>query len=101
MALPPERFVLGARFAINILLLAELREVMKFFLVAVFVCLFVPVTTQAQSCLTPDNLKQLEARIETQPPPSLNKKLEQELVKMAINERDLLQEIVSQDQNKT
>lgn len=74
---------------------------MKFFLVAVFVCICVPVTTPAQSCLTPEDIKQAQARLEAAPPPSVNKKLQAELIKIAAKQRDLLQEVISQDQAKT
>jgi VWFA-related protein len=95
---------------------------MRFFWFAVLVCIFVPVTTQAQSCLTPGDIKQLLARIQAAPAlpapsppnqgatpdpksqptplPNLNKKLQTELIKMAQKQQELLQQIVSEDQTK-
>jgi len=81
---------------------------MRFVLVAVLVFVSGSVTTQAQSCLTQDDIKQMLARIqaapaaapEPSPPPALNKKLQAELVTMAEKQRDLLQQVVSEDQTK-
>ena len=81
---------------------------MRFVLVAVLVFVCGSVTTQAQSCLTQDDIKQMLARIqaapaaapEPSPPPALNKKLQAELVTMAEKQRDLLQQVVSEDQTK-
>jgi VWFA-related protein len=98
---------------------------MKFVLFAVFVCICGPVTTQAQSCLTPADVKQMLSRIEAAPavpapspakpaaspatpdatsqptpPPNLNKKLQSELIKMAQKQQELLQQVVSEDQTK-
>ncbi len=71
---------------------------MRFVLVAVLVCICGSVTTQAQSCLTPDDIKNLTTRIESPAPTTLNKKLETDLIKMAEKQRDLLQEVVAKDQ---
>src|SRR5689334_3459721 len=73
---------------------------MKFVLVAVFVCICGSVTTQAQSCLTPDDVKQLLTRIESSQPATLNKKLQSELIKTAEKQHELLQHIVSEDEKK-
>lgn len=98
---------------------------MKFVLLAVFVCICGSVTTQAQSCLTPNDIRQALARIESAPAvptpsplnpnalfttpeaksqptplPNLNKKFQVELIKMAEKQQDLLQQIVSEDQKK-
>ena len=87
---------------------------MKFFLVAVFVCICGSVTTQAQSCLTPDDIKQMLTRMEATPAakpepsppakvapaPTLNKKLQSELIKIATKQQDLLHEVVARDQSK-
>lgn len=61
-------------------------------------CICGSVTTQAQSCLTPDDIKNLTTRIESPAPTTLNKKLETDLIKMAEKQRDLLQEVVAKDQ---
>ena len=71
---------------------------MRFFLVAVFVCICGSVTTQAQSCLTPDDIKQMLARMDATP--ALNKKLQSELIKIATKQQDLLHEVVARDQTK-
>src|SRR5690348_5374213 len=73
---------------------------MRFFLVAVLVCICGSVTTQAQSCLTPDDSKQMLARVESAPPAQINKKLQSELIKIATKQQDLLQEVVAKDQTK-
>jgi len=91
---------------------------MRFVLLALFV-ICVPVTTLAQSCLTPEDIKQLLARIDAAPavatakpdsspdpkskptPQSnFNKKFEADLIKMAEKQQELLQQIVSEDQTK-
>ena len=74
---------------------------MKFVLVAVFVCICGSVTTQAQSCLTPDDIKTLTSRVDSPAPAALNKKLQTQLMKMAEKQHDLLQHVVSEDQKKT
>ena len=58
------------------------------------------VATQAQSCLTPEDVRQMLARVETPPPPAPNKKLKEELIKMAEKQRDLLLQVVDKDQTK-
>src|ERR1041384_867860 len=73
---------------------------MKFVFVTGFLLASLSVVTQAQSCLTQDDLSHLLARIDSSPPPALNAKLEVELVKMAIKENELLQEVVEKDQTK-
>ena len=82
---------------------------MRFFLVAVFLCICSSVATQAQSCLTPDDIKQLAARIAAMPDVSdakpsragaIDKKYESELLKMALKQQELLQEVVAKDQAK-
>ena len=56
------------------------------------------ITTKAQSCLTPDDVKQMTARVETTATGQYNKKLNEELLKMAEKHRELLQQIVAEDQ---
>ena len=92
---------------------------MKFVLSAVFVFICSCVNAQAQSCVTPDDVKQMLARIQaapavpappqstppaqaqpTPPPKTFDKKLQAELVKMAEKQRELLQQVVSADQTK-
>src|SRR5688572_10279634 len=93
---------------------------MKLVLLAtvLFVCASV---TNAQRCVTQEDVKRMVARIEAQPvatptpepssdkksankkpalPAGVDKKLKEELEKMALKQRDLLQEIVAKDQTK-
>ena len=95
---------------------------MKFVLLAavLFVCGSV---TNAQTCITQEDVKRMVARIEAQPvatptptpeassdkksakkkpalPASFDKKLKEELEKMALKQRELLQGIVAKDQTK-
>ena len=56
------------------------------------------VATQAQSCLTQDDVRQMLARIETPPPATPDKKLIEELFKITKKERELLQQVVEKDQ---
>ena len=49
-----------------------------------------------------DDVRQMLARVETPPPPAKpDKKLKEELLKMAEQERELLLEIVAKDQTKS
>src|SRR5689334_4618223 len=73
---------------------------MRFVLLAVFVCICGSVTTRAQSCLTPDDIKKLTTGLASPTPATLNKKLQAELIKIAQKQHFLLQEIVSEDQKK-
>lgn len=73
---------------------------MRFVLVAVFVLGGYSVVTKAQSCLTQDDVRQMLARIDSSPPPTINKKLKEDLVKMALKERELLIQVVEKDQTK-
>jgi VWFA-related protein len=96
---------------------------MKFVLLAtvLFVCASV---TNAQTCVTQEDMKRMVARIEAQPvatptptpepssdkksgankkpslPAGFDKKLKEELEKMALKQRELLQEIIAKDQTK-
>jgi len=71
---------------------------MKFAVIAVLV-LGSFAAAKAQSCITPDDVKQMIARVEG-PASAPNKKLKEELIKMAQKERDLLQEVVNKQQAK-
>jgi Ca-activated chloride channel family protein len=57
-------------------------------------------TTKAQSCLTPEDFKQMLVRVEAAPAAEYDKKLSEELVKTAEKQRQLLQEVVARDQTK-
>ncbi|HKU76873.1 MAG TPA: VWA domain-containing protein [Pyrinomonadaceae bacterium] len=73
---------------------------MKFVLLTVVLLLYCSVATHAQSCVTQDDVKQMLARIGSPPPPAINKKLKEELLKMAIKQRELLLQVIEKDQTK-
>jgi VWFA-related protein len=56
--------------------------------------------TNAQSCLTQDDVRQMLARVETPKPAVADKKLKEELLKLALKQRELLLEVVAEDQMK-
>ena len=59
-----------------------------------------PAGTNAQSCLTQDDVRQMLARVEAPKPAVPDKKLKEELLKLAIKQRELLLEVVAKDQAK-
>src|SRR5829696_2437178 len=71
---------------------------MNFLLVAVLLLCCGSVVTEAQSCLTQEDVRQLIVRVDSSSPPAPNKKLTQELLKMAHKQRELLLEVVDKDQ---
>lgn len=73
---------------------------MKCFLLAVVLLVCGSVTTKAQSCVTPEDVKQMQARVDAGPQAKYNKKLNEELLKMAEKHRELLQQVVAEDQQK-
>ena len=73
---------------------------MKFVFLAVVLIVCGSSATKAQSCLTPDDVKQLVARVQSGPPAKYDKKLNEELIKTAQKQRELLQEVVAKDQAK-
>jgi len=73
---------------------------MKFVLAALLLLVCSPVVTKAQSCLTQDDVRQMLTRVDASPPATPNKKLKQELLKMAMKQNELLREVVRQDQPK-
>jgi len=73
---------------------------MKWVLFAALLIVCCSVTTRSQSCLTPDDVKQLLARVGSSPPPTPNKKLKQDLLKMATKQHDALVEMVEKDKAK-
>ena len=73
---------------------------MKFVLLAVVLILCGYSATQAQSCLTAEDVKQLLARVASSTTVKPDKKLTEELVKTAQKQRDLLREVVAKDQTK-
>ena len=72
---------------------------MKFVLVLLLLLACSSGAIKAQSCLTDDDVKQMIARVDS-PPPKLDKKLKEELVKMAERQRELLVQVVENDQKK-
>jgi VWFA-related protein len=58
------------------------------------------VATKAQSCLTQEDVRQMLARVESPILPLPNKKLKEELIKMAVKQRDLVQQVIDKDQTK-
>ena len=56
------------------------------------------IATKAQSCVTPEDVKQMVARVESGTPAKYDKKVNEELLKMAEKHRELLQQIVAEDQ---
>src|SRR5215475_1821190 len=72
---------------------------MKFVFVTGFLLATFSVT-QAQSRITQDDVKQMLARIDSSPTNTFNKKLSEELFKMATKEDELRREVVEKDQSK-
>src|SRR5262249_45351706 len=66
----------------------------------VFVLLVAAVPAQAQSCVTPDEVKQMLARVQSPPATSIDKKLREDLIKMSEKQRELLLQVVEKDQAK-
>ncbi len=73
---------------------------MKFVLVTILLLGCCSVAIKAQSCLTDEDVKQTLGRVETSSPPTPNKKLKEELIKMAARQRELLLLVVENDQTK-
>ena len=73
---------------------------MKFVLLTLLLLFCSPIATQAQSCLTQDDVRQMLTRIDSPQPATPNKKLKQELLKMAAKQQELLQQVVQVDQAK-
>ncbi|HEY0729266.1 MAG TPA: VWA domain-containing protein [Pyrinomonadaceae bacterium] len=73
---------------------------MKSVLLAVVLIVCGSAATRAQSCVTPEDVKQMQARVDASSQAKYNKKLNEELLKMAEKHRELLQQIVAEDQKK-
>ena len=94
---------------------------MKFVLLAAVLLVCGSSATNAQTCVTPEDVKRMVARIQAMPvatptpaptpppakssdkktpPPPYDKKLKEELEKMALKQREVLQEVVAKDQAK-
>jgi VWFA-related protein len=73
---------------------------MKFVIVAVVLIVCGANATQAQSCLTAEDVQQMLARVASAPAVKYDKKLNEELVKIAQKQRELLKQVVARDQAK-
>src|SRR5678816_439896 len=73
---------------------------MKLVVVTLLLLACCSVAVRAQSCLTDDDVKQMLARVDASPAPAPNKKLREELIKMANKQRELLLHVVDKDQSK-
>ncbi len=73
---------------------------MRLVLVILLLLICCSVAVRAQSCLTDDDVKQMLARVDAAPAPGPNKKLREELIKMATRQRELLLLVVDKDQTK-
>jgi len=73
---------------------------MKFVLATLLLLACCSIAIRAQSCLTDDDVKQMLARVDASPAPAPNKKLREELIKMADKQRELLLKVVEKDQKK-
>lgn len=76
------------------------RVQMKFVLLALLLVSFASVATKAQSCVTQDDVRAMLARVDAPPPSKPDKKLKEELLKMANKQRELLLQVVDKDQTK-
>jgi VWFA-related protein len=73
---------------------------MKFVLLAVLLLACGSVPTKAQSCLTQDDVSQMLARIDSPSQTTPDKKLKEELLKIAAKQREVLMEVVDKDKLK-
>jgi VWFA-related protein len=73
---------------------------MKLVLLTVFLLAYAALSTKAQSCLTQDDVRQMLARIESPVLAKPDKKLKEELLKLVNKQRELLLQVVSNDQAK-
>lgn len=81
----------------------ELRDFltqMKFVLTTALLLACCSAGIKAQTCLTDDDVKQMLSRVDASPAPTPNKKLREELIKMADKQRELLLKVVDKDQKK-
>ena len=73
---------------------------MKFVLLAVLLLVCCSVATKAQSCLTQDDVRQMLARLDSPSQTTPDKKLKEELLKIARKQREALMEVVDKDKAK-
>lgn len=72
----------------------------KLLLLALLVLACGSATANAQTCITQDEIKQMLARVDGPAPAKPDKKLRDELLKMANKQRELLVQMVEKNQNK-
>lgn len=70
------------------------------FVVLTVVLLACASATNAQSCLTQDDVRQMLARVEFPAPAKPNEKLKEELLKLVNKQQELLMQVVEKDQTK-
>jgi VWFA-related protein len=70
---------------------------MKFVLLILLLLACSATASNAQSCVTQDDVKQMLARIEAPPPAKPDKKIKENLLKMAEKQRELLLEVADKD----
>ncbi len=73
---------------------------MKFVLLSILVLASISAGARAQSCLTPEDVRRLLARIDSPPPAKPDQKLKKELIKIVTKQRELLLQVVQNDQTK-
>lgn len=73
---------------------------MKFVLLIVLLLACGATATNAQSCVTQDDVRQMLSRIEAPPPANPDKKIKENLLKMAEKQRELLLEVADKDLTK-
>jgi VWFA-related protein len=73
---------------------------MRVAVVTVFLLACASAGTNAQTCLTQDDVRLMLARVEAPKPAVPDKKLKEELLKLALKQREMLLEVVAKDQAK-
>ena len=73
---------------------------MKIVLLLALLLACAPVTTKAQACLTPEDVKRIVARVDSPAPAKLDKDLKKELLKIVAKQRELIMQVVQNDQKK-
>jgi VWFA-related protein len=73
---------------------------MRVAVLTVFLLACASAGTNAQTCLTQDDVRLMLARVEAPKPAVPDKKLKEELLKLALKQREMLLEVVAKDQAK-
>ncbi len=73
---------------------------MKLVILTVVLLACASLSTNAQSCLTQDDVRQMLARVESPARAQPDEKLKEELLKLVYQQRELLMQVVSKDQTK-